>query len=80
MNNNIEACNYSNEKPVFANGQDAIKPRWHLFNNEEIDFDIDEDEDEAYVESFTTAAIKKGDIAIIRAGDNHLSILLRSAS
>ena len=43
MNNSIEACNYSNENLVFANGQDAIKPRWHLFNNEEIDFDIDED-------------------------------------
>ena len=73
MNNNIETCNYSNENPVFANGQDAIKPRCHLFINEEIDFDIDEDE--AYVESFATAAIKKADIAIIRAGDNHLYYL-----
>ena len=66
---------------MFNNCKDEVTPQWHDFEKGELTsydntIDSGEGSDEGdVIESFATSLIKKGDIAIIRAGDDYLSYL-----
>ena len=78
---NVISCDISKENPVFNNYKDEVTPEWHNFGKVEstsYDNTTDSDEDgdeEGFVKSFATSVIKKGDIVIIHAADDHLYYL-----
>ena len=77
---NVKSRDISKENPVFNNCKDEVTPEWHVFEKVELTSygnttNSDESSDEDFIESFATSVIKKGDIAIICAGDDHLYYL-----
>ena len=78
---NVKSCDISKENPVFNNCKDEVTPEWLNFEKVELtsyDNTTDSDEgsdEEDFIESFATSVIKKGDTAIIHAGDDHLYYL-----
>ena len=78
---NVKSCDISKENPVFNNCKDEVTPEWHDFEKVELtNYDNTTESDEGsdkndFIESFATSVIKKGNNAIIRAGDDHLHYL-----
>ena len=78
---NVKSCGISKENPLFNNCKDEVTPEWHDFEKVELtSYDNttnsdDGSDEEDLIESFATSMIKKGDITIIHAGDDHLYYL-----
>ena len=78
---NVKSCSISKENRVFNNCKDEVTPEWHDSEKAELTkyyntTDSDEGSDEEdFIKSFATSVTKKGDIAIICAGDDHLYYL-----
>ena len=75
---NVKSC--GKKKTVFNNCKDEVTPESHDFEKVELtSYDNtnsgEGSEEEDFIQSFATSMIKKEDIAIIRAGDDHLYYL-----